>query len=122
MTNQVERQALQKVALKSKNKSRDRHHVIPLTARMANRQDICRESFTVILNKSEKLAYDHHLKVPHIRTLLYCKALDTSATSIDTIAEDLQLTRADVINSIRQLRKTGFITTTDQCGRAKAHG
>lgn len=122
MKNRTQHRALQKVALTGQNRTGRSLQVIPLTARMASRQDICRESFTVVLNKSEKLAYDHALKVPHIRTLLYCKALEASATSIDTIAEDLHLSREDVISSLRQLRKTGFITTTELGVHGQNHG
>lgn len=119
---QKQHRALQRRALNGQKRTKRSRQVIAFTARMAERQDLCRESFTVILNKSEKLAYDHALNVPHIRTLLYCKALEACATSIDTIADDLQLSREEVISSIRQLRKTGFITTTEHSAQRQCHG
>ncbi len=88
--------------------------VIPLTVRMAKREDLCQEVFTVRLTKSEKLAYDHHLKVHHIRTLLYLKATGRQATSIETVANDLQMPKEQVIGSLSRLRKDGFIQTHAQ--------
>ena len=86
--------------------------VIPFTVRMASKDLFCQKTFSVQLMKSEKLCFDYRLSVSHIRTLLYFKALGATGTCVKSVADDLRLSRSEIIAAIQRLRRDGFIVDT----------